>query len=291
MRGGSGEGIWYDWIERPQAAASWHRPPALDRFSCDLWYGRLDLQLECLSPVHVSTGGYAVVDRELVKEMTRRTGTPIIPGSSVKGVVRSVIETVTGGCAPNNVRCQGSGGPCTACSLFGWVSKGGSHRGRVGFDDFVLAGEAGSALQVIRVPHMYSPRRRGPGRKVYLHRHQVERGPVPLEALRAGSILQGTAWLNGVSDDELSLLAFALGLDGTFALKVGGAKSAFLGSVRVSVTGQALRRGMTSVAVEDWPERADYASMRPHVQAAAQRLRRLWSWDEPVGRPWGGSQP
>ena len=145
-------------------------------------------------------------------------------------------------------------------------------------------------MQVVRVPDMHAPRRDGEKRKFYLHRHQVEGGPVPVEAARPGSTFQGAVWLDGVSDQELSLLAFALGLDGTFALKVGGAKSAFLGSVRLTVAGEALRRGNKGpIPVQDWRERAAaFGSVHPEVRRAADRLRRLWSWENPLGRAWEG---
>ena len=119
--------------------------------------GRLIYRLEALTPVFVGAGSYALGEdagfpaEPLVRPFHRVNGVPAIPGSSLKGVARSIVEAVSPSCVTvSRVRTEqlppgvelstGRRSTCTpvnscpACGIFGRMSQ----LGRVTFGDAVL---------------------------------------------------------------------------------------------------------------------------------------------------------
>lgn len=295
----NGEGIWYDWVRVPgppdRQPLDWRRL-GHHRLEPDAWSGRLHLRITCLAPVHAGTGDYNVdAGGQPVLAVARRGGRPVLPGAAFKGVVRAVAEAVSRSCGPHFPACpdgMSDGGrqvpaACPACRLFGWVGKGSAYRSRVRFGEFDLADPPDSAVQVLGLPALFPPRIQRPrARKFYLHRPSVERGPVPAEVVRPGAAFTGQVWFEGLDQQELALLAFALGLDGTFQPKVGRGKSAFLGSVRVELEQALLRRGQKEAELDLRGLAASYGQGDRPVADAVARLRELWSWANPRGQAW-----
>jgi CRISPR/Cas system CSM-associated protein Csm3 (group 7 of RAMP superfamily) len=221
--------------------------------------GKLVYQLRALSPIFVATGSYALggedltyTDEPVVRACYRVDGAPAIPGSSLKGVVRSVAEAVSPSCvsttrldsrlipyAPQKRRggCQPDDA-CPACSIFGMMSR----MAKVSFTDARLVK---GKVRLYSLPALFAPRahqaaqiyqedRQFKGRKFYYHGHPAEdiRQP-PVEIIEEGSLLHGELHFENLSDAEFGLLIFALGLDASFALKLGGGKPSCLGSLRV----------------------------------------------------------
>ena len=221
--------------------------------------------METLTPVFVGTGSYALGEdagfpREKVIRPFYRVGSvPTIPGSSLKGVTRSIAEAVSPSCVtvtrvappklPKGVdlaqsrrsRCTATNA-CPACSIFGRMSQLGKAR----FGDARLVG--GGKTQLFRLAPLFAPRayrKRTPpdyldeagkfkGRKFYYHSRPVEdeRQP-PVEVIPPGRKVQGQVDFENLTPAELGLLFFALGMDGSIALKLGGGKPLGLGSLRV----------------------------------------------------------
>jgi CRISPR/Cas system CSM-associated protein Csm3 (group 7 of RAMP superfamily) len=226
--------------------------------------GRLTFFLRTLTPVFVGTGSYALGEEagfpreEVVRPFYRVDGVPTIPGSSLKGVARSVAEAVSpscvtvsrvnlsklpqgtqlvqgrhGGCAPTNA--------CPACSIFGRMSR----LSKAQFGDAPLVGAGEGQTRLFRLAPLFSPKafRKPPvyldergkfkGRKFYYHSRpaQDERQP-PVEVIPPGHEFQGQVDFENLTAAELGLLFFALGVDGTLTLKLGGGKPLGLGSLR-----------------------------------------------------------
>lgn len=221
--------------------------------------GKLVYQLRALSPIFVASGAYALggddlkyTDELVIRACYRVDGVPAIPGSSLKGMVRSVVEAVSPSCvsvtrldarhiphAPRNRKegCQPEDA-CPACSIFGRMSR----MAKVRFTDARLAE---GKVRLHRLPALYAPRAHQAaqvyqeggqfkGRKFYYHGRPAEdeRQP-PVEVIDAGSRLQGELHFENLSEAEFGLLIFALSLDASFALKLGGGKPTCLGSLRV----------------------------------------------------------
>jgi CRISPR/Cas system CSM-associated protein Csm3 (group 7 of RAMP superfamily) len=142
-----------------------------NRIDCHRLTGRLVLELEVITPLHIGSGSYRLIDGQLVQAFLRRGETPVIPGSSLKGAVRSLAEAASRSCLPQppgkncsrlqNAFPHGSRTPCSAkaacitCRLFGFVQGKKGYRGRVVFGEFTPCGEA--KLAVEKLPALEQP--------------------------------------------------------------------------------------------------------------------------------------
>lgn len=179
----------------------------------------------------------------LVKSHFSTGGRAALPGSSLKGAVRSVLEAITPSCVRVGERvpealkgCQRVGSLCLACRLFGSLG----YLGQVSFDDAPLLD---GQTRLERLPQAFSPRpgpayvRNGQarGRKFYRHGRQAS-GDLPVEVIPAGSRLPLTIRLFNVTEAEAGLVLISLGLGPRpFALKLGGMKPFCLGTVRIEI--------------------------------------------------------
>lgn len=256
------------------------------------WYGHLDVIFTARSPLHVSSG--LIVHRDdltpyfgkdldhenndcLILSHVRHGGQRYIPGTSLKGVVRSIVEAITYSClchvdkkkiAPSARRndnrlqalletCSIDEGLCPACSMFGTLD----YAGRVSVQDaFQIAGGGNIARRPIAHPPQpersqannhrtqsiiyYTPdRKKLKGRKIYLHGQQPRDAAGKYEAIevcKKGSRFEGKIDVNGLSKAELGLLLNGLGFPKKFSLKVGGSKPFGYGSLMVSAIGVSL---------------------------------------------------
>ncbi|WP_018084487.1 RAMP superfamily CRISPR-associated protein [Desulfurispora thermophila] len=371
------------------------RPVGHAQLCSNLYSGRLELQITCLTPVHIFSGLYSQHSQHgLYKVFARRGEKPVIPGSSIKGVVRSVAEAVSKSCAPrlpdnnnwlrgclpegNRQRCDDHGGQqaadrmelCPACRLFGHSSGQQGRRGQVAFSDFHLVGEPARQLDIITLPALskpfedYPPKKKRSkennnvnqvyypggridignerlyycrlcdedclscsksdfwqrlsslparealnrprlfrGRKFYYHSQQPEVGRnnsaarEKHEVARKDSVFQGQVVFHNLNREELSLLVFSLGLDGSFCLKIGYGKPAYLGSVQVELlkVENLLRRyGVptpdqppwdTLEAIQELARQYDQNGDEAIARAVTE-LRRILDWNNPRGPAW-----
>jgi hypothetical protein len=230
-----------------------------------LYTGQLVFRLVTLTPLFVGTGSYALGEdvgfpgEPVVRPFYRVNHSPVIPGSSIKGMARSIAEAVSPSCLtvtrvnprqlPAGVElatarrnaCQPTHA-CPACSIFGRMSQ----LGKASFDDVYPVSEK-PATQLFRLASLYAPRP-GDAPKVYLDGQQKWRGakfyfhsqPVEdpdaavVEALPQDTPLKGAVSFENLSAAELGLLCFALGLDRTIVLKLGAGKPLGLGASKVT---------------------------------------------------------
>jgi hypothetical protein len=226
-----------------------------DRYEPDRLSGALTATLEVLSPVHVATGNLELNegDPSLLRPHFRQGETPTLPGTSLKGAVRSIVEAISD--PPSCVRvaqrslsqrlgdaggCGNKTRLCLACGMFGALG----YLGRVRFRDALLTS---GGTTILKIPSMFAPREDSPayvqngrlkGRKFYKHGLEDGRpaaGNVPVEACGKGARFGLRVDFDGLSRGELGLLLLALGQgDPPLFLKLGGGKPACCGSARVS---------------------------------------------------------
>jgi len=214
-----------------------------DRFNL-----QLDLRIEALSPVRIGSGFTEMDAKGLVyQSQARRNGVPVIPGSSLKGMVRSIVEAISDSCV-NKVdskvtklpRALGEckvdkdsdiTGICPACFLFGCMG----YMGRVFFED-ALPESNSTVTEIVKIPYLYGPRNSQKGRKFYFHGKRAG-GKQEVEAIKKGSIFNTRLTVESLGRAELHLLLVALGEIGGLVPKLGGGKPGCLGSVRMEVTG------------------------------------------------------
>lgn len=212
-----------------------------------LWNGRITGTFTNLQPLHVGTGLFVPPksvgiesDVPLVKSFHQVDGRLTIPGSSLKGPIRSLVEMITnscvnktqtrldreeyGECRYDSQRHQGE--ICLACKLFGAMG----YQGQLFFADAPLI-TGNSAIDYI--PPQYQPRGRTE-RRYYPHDLQDDRVPKwPLEVAQPNSRFSFQVRYENVTAAELGLLLLALGAGtSTICLKIGAGKSSGLGAIR-----------------------------------------------------------
>jgi len=213
--------------------------------------GRISCKLTALTPM--------VCGQRL---FIRRDGVPCIPGTSLKGVIRSVSELVGNGCnvfdkndGPHS-KCKDVNKLCITCQLFGTVHEGKSYQGNVSISDVLLKNSPIESRRWRRewvVLSSPKPRHRAfygqsNKRKVYHHqpgRRQIgSERPLPrvspkiqrlVEIAPAGSEFVFDVEFKGLTDTQLNLLLYALFLEPGMAHKVGGSRPLGAGSSKISV--------------------------------------------------------
>lgn len=230
-----------------------------DRFMRDSYTGKMDCVLTARTPLHVGSGVYELVNDNPVRGLITADGKVIVPGTSLKGVIRSIAEAISDSClrivrddikknlsVPGARPCDLSASEkghaphlCVCCSIFGALG----YQGRVSFTDARLKG--GTAIHSIQSP--YPPRdsarfykdakRRFNGRKFYYHGLPVNvpRGE-PYQVITPNSELEFTAHFENLTAPEFCLLLVAMGILDDIIIKLGGAKQAMLGSVEIIPT-------------------------------------------------------
>ena len=218
-------------------------PTGHDRYHTGHFTGQIHGTIEALSPIHIGSGVIDLgQDVELIKTAVRTKENVVIPGSSLKGAIRSVAEAISESCVckvsrdvrravPRDfIECRQKERLCVACRMFG----------AMGFQSNIAIRDARQISgQIVTefVPELYRPRhQRGlqdvPGRKFYMH-GQAASGDTPVEACEKGSKFRFTVQVDNLTRAEWGLFFTALGHhhERPFKLKIGGIKPACFGSV------------------------------------------------------------
>lgn len=245
----------YGFVEIEPLAPGDRRPPqGHERYHPHTVSGQLEATLIVATPLHVSSGRIRMRRGRkppLVRELTRVNGQPCVPASTLKGVVRSVVEAITRSCvrvtrAPTAqlprgaASCRDKDNLCLACRMFGAMG----FEGHVRFGDAVLREGKGN-LSIARMPALYAPRgrtrayfagREVKGRKFYKHGQTVTQANTPVEVLLPESQLTFSVRFDNLTPGELGVLLTALGLGKPeLVLKLGGGKPACYGSALASL--------------------------------------------------------
>jgi len=264
----------YDFVPFPKRRPYREKGAGQDKLNPCLLSGTLELTLHTLTPVHVGSGYSDFIkagNQEYLAALqaskpVREDGTTrrryLIPGSSLKGTVRSIVEAITRSCiriTQSRHRPyipQGYGGCmsvndlCIACRLFGAQD----YQGHVSFEDAVAPK---GSLVLLGTPLLWTPARGGRGlpprylqgnqargRKFYAHARPAS-GADPRACIKSGAELPLRIHFLNLSEAELGILLTALGLhpDHPFPIKLGGGKPVGLGSVQIILNRVTLLQG------------------------------------------------
>lgn len=241
----------YKFVPLPQGRPQLRAPAGHHRYETNLLSGTLSVRIIARSPVHVASGLLEPKnDRKypLVKAHFRSGGRPVIPGTSLKGCIRSIVEAISPSAVhvtrrmrdlPRDYQPMRSVERIdVAQRLFGAQA----YQGAVSFGDAAL--EAGETVIQPSV-QLFRPRpesvstyfdgQHPHGRKFYRHGTPAE-GDLPLEVCPVNSQFTLYVQFSNLSESELGLLLTALGLgEPRLWPKLGGAKPACLGSIEVSL--------------------------------------------------------
>ncbi len=144
-----------------------------NEFNNKTYSGKLDISIKTLSPIHISQGILKVNKGHISKATMRRNGHIVIPGSSFKGMLRSVFEAISESCPPklpnnfeplsnalpkdNREQCS-SDKMCPTCSVFGMTSREYNYRGKLKISEFILVQDNEKEdLEYINMPNLQSP--------------------------------------------------------------------------------------------------------------------------------------
>ena len=212
--------------------------------------GRIEGIIETLSPIHIGSGIIDFdQDVEIIKRVIRTGGIAVIPGSSLKGAIRSVVEAISQSCVcktDRNIRlpegfaeCQKrpreQTSLCVACCMFGAMG----FQGNVRIQD---APQIDGQIVTEFIPELHSPeyyatdKEGAPLRKFYGH-GEMTSGNTPIEACEVGSKFRFVVQVDNLTQAEWGLLFTAFGHHSNhpFKLKIGGAKPVGFGSVNCQI--------------------------------------------------------
>ncbi len=205
--------------------------------------------------------------------LTNGDRVPIIPGTSLKGLFRSLVETVAHGCfcgkfdgrykdrqrgwadyskkLPYAVKeCTSPDNLCIACRTFGMMHRGDLFTGKVSFQDAVCTRqESHDTVYTVDLmgpkPHHSSFYLDGDsiaGRKFYFHH---PRGIATsrrdgkynhrITPLNTGSEFEFSAGFSNLEEQEWQALLYAIVLEPEMRHKIGYAKPSGFGSVRIDI--------------------------------------------------------
>jgi len=217
----------------------------------DFYEGIIPITIKTLTPVHIFSGRYNINEnKRIFKSFIRINGKMVIPGTSLKGVVRSIAEAVSYSCytvskgishekLPNRVYDRNKN--CIVCHIFGSMG----HKSRVQFSDCYIVSENGENSQIIGIPASYEPRPgsshyfnaegKYKGRKFYKHGVLGIQGKGNLlyEYVSENTEFRGEVRFKGLTEEEVRLLCFSLGLSGDIQPKIGFGKGHFYRSIRI----------------------------------------------------------
>lgn len=216
--------------------------------------GVLTLRIRAVDHIRIGSGGYSPFKNQLLAEVMVQKNKegkdiPFIPGTSIKGVLRTVCEAIGNGAPPED-----NGITSVTCSLFGEIKNGRNARhlmGRVGFSDALpYTDERTKAPQFGKVdlPRAFQPRK-SVGRRIYDVPKELGDRVVPHWIIIRGAVFETQLQLQNVRPGELGLVLTAAGLSNNpnerFFPRLGGGKYAGLGRVEFSVVSARLREGYT----------------------------------------------
>jgi len=271
----------YALVTFPKKAPQLQHPVGHDRYRRDRLHGKLVLTLTVKTAVHVSTGivamGTDVGARiPLIKTMAEGKQRQLtIPGSSLKGVVRSAYEAITnstlavktgkyvGKMPRERLPCQNKKELCPASLVFGAMNW----QGLIHFTDAICETAKPS---VGFMPSLYRPRPderrayfqqgKAVGRKFYYNAVKAvgggDRG-IPVQQAGTEFVFKTDLQFSNLSHAELGTLLIVLGQDAKYpmALKVGGGKPIGMGTMTVAIetveTPQSLKERYIQYAIPD----------------------------------------
>jgi CRISPR/Cas system CSM-associated protein Csm3 (group 7 of RAMP superfamily) len=251
--------------------------------------GKLQITITAKTPMHFGAGQLLYDEKAslFVNRLCRENDQITLPGSSFKGMLRSVFEAVSESCMPTdrNTRCAQTQSMCPACSVFGLLGR----KGRLQFSSFVLE-EGGT--ENLSLPQLFSHPTNVNQRRFYRHStaySKVSRasegkgGSELYECLSPNAVLRGHITYQNLTEDQLGGLLFALGLGWGAPIyhKLGYAKPVYLGSVQLDIEQEELEKTLLSATQQTHDlaalAQAYYDKHTSNISDVAARLKEACS--------------
>lgn len=244
--------------------------------------GRMVLEIKAVSKVFVGTGDYELDANSIYHPFASTGGLNkklIIPGTCIKGVVRTYAEALSPSCEGGRYRGRECG-ECICCSIFGALG----FQGRATFCDT-------EPLDPVDKTDIYTMSvrwqgRKHDGRRFYFHQKPASSRLINpwtntlLPDERVEVVVEGTCFTSellfeNLSRLEIGLLLLAMGLapNYQFHLKLGGGKNRGLGRVRFR-----LPNGIEVVTANPYGTFSLHYDPKPIADWGEESILAYWDW-------------
>ncbi len=234
------ETFWNPYRLIPVEKVQDRKPPVTDEKFKGI-SGVLKCTLDNLTPLFIGE------NRNDKKKFLVKNGSPVIPGTSLKGMFRSLSEIVGKGCfcvdnpeVPDDyARCKKIDRLCASCRIFGMMEKGKEarvHKGNISISDGELR-EGGNTVDLLillancgmRHEPFYRSQNTGEldwkSRKMYFHQpkrkkdvlllltEKLRERAISIKALLPGHVFAFEIQFTNLSQEELDLLVYVVALE------------------------------------------------------------------------------
>lgn len=261
--------------------------------------GKIDFDLEVVSDyLFVGSGGYDFHGDMVFYSFFQTKGNLAIPGTSLKGSIRAVVEAISNSCVSQvagkdknlipqtHSRCTSEKELCPVCRIFGMTGYG----GRISFSDANPLGKIKS--YIVKIGELFEPKivktdEDGKGkRKFYgnwefnpINNLNPEKNHRFVEAVSKGTRFRFTFSFNNLLEEELSLILHAMGVDQDYRTKIGGAKPRCFGTVKLTALGGSLYNNpienptkITEQSIKDFMKKTDLINLEL-LKALSKQLK------------------
>lgn len=205
--------------------------------------GYIDLKITTISNLYIGSGFHSVNGRNLYSVPVTFQDEYIIPGSSFKGAVRNIAASISKSCIDFKCRTDAdkeSNVACITCNMFGFAGQA----SKVIFPDFKAIK---AKTETLDLNMQYGPNNK---HKNYIDKYGKSKGfkfykthcekynnnhGIQVKTVTRDSEFSGRIYFSRLTEEQLSLLLFSMGIDESFDIKLGGFKNEGLGHVQVRV--------------------------------------------------------
>jgi len=228
---------------------------------------KIEYNLVTKSPLHVGNGLVYQKGSQVGRGIIRNADkTPIIPGSTLKGVCRNNFNLIVKNTCmfQCKFRFPKYTKVCKTCDLFGTSSLA----SRIRFQDAVAQNKTytNSVEKVIKIPHLMEPKIKKRYHQKYYHNIEYDpgnTGEVPIWTLPPGITFKGTIIIENFNKFELKAVLLALNLRPQ--ILIGGGKNLGLGRCLIDLDNSLLYKyngigekleaeARASASIENWKE-------------------------------------
>lgn len=228
--------------------------------------GMIDITLTTEESLYIGSGFIGTDTKNAYKSFLKCDGKAIIPGSSLKGSVKHISRIAASGCLDErrerdieydvenyDIKCD-MDNRCIICDTFGGLftkvkekgARKGARKSKVVFGDLIAESPQ---YEIKNLEIQFKPSIKNPlcsekignryhliGYKLYLGKC-IKTEPVdvePVETVKKGTKFKGKIFFDKLTDHELGMLCFALGIGSKgIYIKLGGYKSCGCGKVSI----------------------------------------------------------
>lgn len=197
--------------------------------------GIIRATVKAYTPLAFSSGEFYGRNGDVFYPLKRENGKIVIPGSSLKGAIRTYAEALSYSCHLDKPCGEFENGLCIDCAIFGTSGKKFSTMGKVHFNDVFLNPES-VKIKEVGMSRQYN----GKGNQIKIYSHKSKENgnkAFVYEAIDIGSMFDFEIQFHGMDERELGLLTLAMGCakDKSFGLKFGHGKNEGYGSAKIDI--------------------------------------------------------